>query len=60
MKVGDLVTWANSDRRRIGVIVETGVRSWDMRKEVVRVQWSDGACFEYHVRDLEVINEKNT
>jgi hypothetical protein len=58
VKVGDLVTWANSDRRRIGVIVETGLQSWDMRKEVVRVQWSDGHCFEYHVRDLLVINER--
>ena len=57
MKVGDLVTWWNSDRRRIGVIVATGVRSWDMRADVVRVQWSDGGCFEYHTRDLEVVNE---
>ena len=57
MKIGDLVTFLNSDRRRIGVVIETGLQSWDMRKEVVRIQWADGHCFEYHVKDLEVINE---
>jgi hypothetical protein len=57
MKVGDLVAFWNSDRRRIGIIVATGIRSWDMRADVVRVQWSDGAVFEYHTRDLVVISE---
>ena len=65
MKIGDLVTWANTagkhlHKKRIGVVVEVGIESWDKRKEVVRVQWADGHCFEYHVRDLEIIIEKNT
>ena len=66
MKVGDLVTWANTagkhlHKKRIGVVVETEIESWDEDDwQVVRVQWTDGHCFEYHVRDLEIIIEKNT
>jgi hypothetical protein len=66
MKVGDLVTWANTFYQsdayahptRIGIIIEIDVPSWDALHEVVKVRWSDGHCFDYLTSDLEVINEK--
>jgi len=65
VKVGDLVTWANTHYQshayahptRIGVVIETGIPSWDAFHEVVKVRWSDGYCFDYLVNDLELLNE---